>query len=148
MTTEQNKSPPSHIPLDAQHYELIERCNALRDTNVELLASLEDVICADTPDINLTNGQSPGTPAHDRDRSAKGNFDRGLAHRHARIGDSMTPTDSRATRKRLGLSIDAMAECLRLKDGRSVRRYEDGSREIIGPITLCIEYMLKYSPLP
>jgi hypothetical protein len=41
MTTEQNQSPLLHISLDAQHYELIERCNALRDTNAELLDVLE-----------------------------------------------------------------------------------------------------------
>lgn len=41
MTTEQNKSPPAHIPLDAQHYELIETCNALRTINAELLDACE-----------------------------------------------------------------------------------------------------------
>ena len=60
----------------------------------------------------------------------------------------MTPAEFKATRTRLGLSVEEMAEFLRLKDGRSVRRYEDGSREISGPITLCIDYMLKYGPLP
>ena len=40
-----------------------------------------------------------------------------------------------------------MAKFLRLKDRRSVCRYEDGSREISGPITLCLDYLLKYGPL-
>jgi hypothetical protein len=40
-----------------------------------------------------------------------------------------------------------MAEALRLSDARSVRRYEDGTREISGPITLCLDYMQKYGSL-
>lgn len=60
----------------------------------------------------------------------------------------MTPAQFIAARKRLGLSIEAMAEFLRLKDGRSVRRYEDGSRQISGPIEVAIAYRLKYGPLP
>ena len=60
----------------------------------------------------------------------------------------MTPAEFIATRKRLGLSVEEMAEFLRLKDGRSVRRYEDGSRAISGPIEVAIAYRLKYGPLP
>ena len=60
----------------------------------------------------------------------------------------MTPAQFTAARKRLGLSAEEMAAFLRLKDGRSVRRYEDGSREISGPITVAIAYRLKYGPLP
>lgn len=59
----------------------------------------------------------------------------------------MTPFEFQSSRKRLGLSVDEMARALRLADGRSVRRYEDGSRDISGPITLCLEYMLKHGPL-
>jgi transcriptional regulator with XRE-family HTH domain len=60
----------------------------------------------------------------------------------------MTPAEFKEARKRLGLSVEEMAEFLRLKDGRSVRRYEDGSREISGPIQVAIAYRLKYGPLP
>jgi transcriptional regulator with XRE-family HTH domain len=59
----------------------------------------------------------------------------------------MTPAEFKAARKRLGLSVEEMAACLRLKGDRAVRRYEEGSREISGPITLCIDYLLKYGKL-
>ena len=59
----------------------------------------------------------------------------------------MTPADFIAIRKRLGLSAEEMAQFLRLKDGRSVRRYEDGSRAISGPIQVALAYRLKYGPL-
>jgi DNA-binding transcriptional regulator YiaG len=59
----------------------------------------------------------------------------------------MTPAEFLAARKRLGLSQDEMAKFLRLSDGRNVRYYEAGQRQISGPITLCIEYRLKYGPL-
>jgi hypothetical protein len=61
----------------------------------------------------------------------------------------MTSAQFIAARNRLGLSVEEMAEFLRLSDvkdrygnshgARNIRRYEDGSREISGPITLCID---------
>jgi DNA-binding transcriptional regulator YiaG len=59
----------------------------------------------------------------------------------------MTPAQLKEARKRLGLSAEEMAQFLRLSDARTVRRYEDGSREISGPIQVAIEYRLKYGPL-
>ena len=58
------------------------------------------------------------------------------------------PCGPRRTRKRLGLSIEEMAAFLRLMDAQSVRRYEDRSRDISGPIQLAIAYRLKFGPLP
>ena len=51
----------------------------------------------------------------------------------------MTPQQFRKIREAQGLSVDQMAARLRLSHGRSVRRYEDGSREISGPISLLME---------
>ena len=39
---------------------------------------------------------------------------------------------------------DQMAEALKLSDGRAVRYYESGEREISGPIQIAIAYMLKH----
>lgn len=60
----------------------------------------------------------------------------------------MTPAEFKEARKRLGLSQAEMAEFLRLSDGRAVRFYESGQREISGPIQVAIAYRLKYGPLP
>jgi DNA-binding transcriptional regulator YiaG len=60
----------------------------------------------------------------------------------------MTPAQFIAARKRLGLSQAEMAKFLRLSDGRVVRFYESGQREISGPIQVAIAYRLKYGPLP
>jgi DNA-binding transcriptional regulator YiaG len=56
----------------------------------------------------------------------------------------MTPDEFKAAREKLGLSITDMARALRLSpDGRAVRRYERGEREISGPIERLIELFLK-----
>lgn len=56
----------------------------------------------------------------------------------------MTPAAFKAARKALGLSVEDMARALRLKDARSVRRYEDGSREISGPIETLLAYIQRF----
>ena len=53
----------------------------------------------------------------------------------------MTPTEFRKIREAAGLSVDQLASVLRLASGRSVRRYEDGSREISGPIARLMELL-------
>lgn len=55
----------------------------------------------------------------------------------------MTPAQFKIARKKLGLSQLQMAEALRLKTARAIRHYEDGTRQISGPIEICIESMLK-----
>lgn len=59
----------------------------------------------------------------------------------------MKPAEFKQIRQSLGLSVKEMAEALRLSDERSVRRYEDGTREISGPIQQCLVYMLRYGGL-
>jgi DNA-binding transcriptional regulator YiaG len=56
----------------------------------------------------------------------------------------MTPEQFKSIRKQLGLSQSEMARALRLATDRAVRGYELGEREISGPITLCLEYILKF----
>ena len=53
----------------------------------------------------------------------------------------MTPTELKAIRERYGLTQSDLASLLRLSDGRSIRRYEDGSREISGPVSIILELM-------
>ena len=53
----------------------------------------------------------------------------------------MTPAQFKAIRNRYGLSQSDLASLLRLSDGRTIRRYEDGSREISGPVSIILELM-------
>lgn len=53
----------------------------------------------------------------------------------------MTPAQFKTIRTSAGLSINQLADKLRLSDGRSIRRYEDGSRAISGPISLLMELL-------
>ena len=53
----------------------------------------------------------------------------------------MTPAQFKAIRNRYGLSQSDLASLLRLSDGRTIRRYEDGSRQISGPISLLMELL-------
>ncbi len=46
----------------------------------------------------------------------------------------MTPTEFRAIRHALGLSAQAMARLIQVSDGRTVRRWEAGERDIPGPV--------------
>jgi DNA-binding transcriptional regulator YiaG len=48
----------------------------------------------------------------------------------------MTPKQFRKIRERAGYSVDQLAAVLRISDGRSVRRWEDGSRKVSGPVSL------------
>lgn len=51
----------------------------------------------------------------------------------------MTPTQFKSIRERAGYSVDQLAAVLRISDGRSVRRWEDGSRKVSGPVSLLME---------
>lgn len=48
----------------------------------------------------------------------------------------MTPEQFRKIREQAGYSVDQLAAVLRISDGRSVRRWEDGSRKVSGPVSL------------
>lgn len=51
----------------------------------------------------------------------------------------MTPKQFRKIREKAGYSVDQLAAVLRISDGRSVRRWEDGSRKVSGPVSLLME---------
>ncbi|MDP3937731.1 MAG: hypothetical protein Q8R92_06305 [Deltaproteobacteria bacterium] len=54
----------------------------------------------------------------------------------------MTPTDLRAARHRLGLSTAGFAHLVNVADGRTVRRWEAGDRDIPGPVIVLVEALL------
>jgi DNA-binding transcriptional regulator YiaG len=51
----------------------------------------------------------------------------------------MTPATFKAIRKRAGLTQAGLASRLRLSDSRTIRRYEEGSREVSGPVSFLME---------
>ena len=51
----------------------------------------------------------------------------------------MTPATFKAIRQRAGLTQSGLAAVLRISDGRAIRRWETGEREISGPVTLLME---------
>jgi len=53
----------------------------------------------------------------------------------------MTRHELKAIRERAGLTQDQLAKRLRLSDSRSIRRYEDGSRAISGPVSILMELL-------
>lgn len=57
----------------------------------------------------------------------------------------MKPQELRDARHELGMSVNELAEALRLNPkngGRKVRRWETGEHEISGPVAVAIEAML------
>jgi transcriptional regulator with XRE-family HTH domain len=55
-----------------------------------------------------------------------------------------TPDDLRAARDFLGLSADDLARVVGVEDGRTVRRWEAGDRELPGPVIVVMETALGY----
>jgi hypothetical protein len=55
-----------------------------------------------------------------------------------------TPEDMKAARHALGLSAEGLARMVRVEDGRTVRRWEAGERDIPGPVTVLLETAMSY----
>lgn len=55
-----------------------------------------------------------------------------------------TPEVLKDARDRLGLSAGALAKIVRVEDGRTVRRWEAGEREIPGPVIVILETAIGY----
>lgn len=53
----------------------------------------------------------------------------------------MTPTKFKSIRERAGLTQDQLARLLRLSDSRTIRRYEEGSRQVSGPVSILMEML-------
>jgi len=50
----------------------------------------------------------------------------------------MTGEELKAARLALGLSQDEFAQLVRVSSGRTVRKWEDGERQIPGPVTVLV----------
>ena len=55
-----------------------------------------------------------------------------------------TPGDLKAAREFMGLSADGLARMLGIEDGRTVRRWEAGDRELPGPVVVVMETAIGY----
>lgn len=60
------------------------------------------------------------------------------------MGLVRTPEALKTARAVLGLSADALARIVRVEDGRTVRRWEAGEREIPGPVIVIMETAMGY----
>jgi DNA-binding transcriptional regulator YiaG len=58
-----------------------------------------------------------------------------------------TPAELRAARDFLGLSAEGLARMLGVEDGRTVRRWEAGERELPGWVIVMMETALSYTPI-
>jgi transcriptional regulator with XRE-family HTH domain len=55
-----------------------------------------------------------------------------------------TAAEFKAAREIIGLSADALARMLNIDDGRTIRRWEAGERELPGPVIVMMETALSY----
>jgi transcriptional regulator with XRE-family HTH domain len=55
---------------------------------------------------------------------------------------SMTPLDLKSARLVLGLSQQAMAALIGIRDGGTIKRYEGGQREIPGPVAVLVDSLM------
>ncbi len=54
----------------------------------------------------------------------------------------MTPSELKSARHALGLSAQGFARPLRIKEGRTVRRWEAGDIPVPGPVEVIVELLL------
>jgi len=54
----------------------------------------------------------------------------------------MTPDEFRAGRHELGLSTNACARLFEVSDGRTIRRWESGERDIPGPAKVLMRWLV------
>jgi DNA-binding transcriptional regulator YiaG len=57
----------------------------------------------------------------------------------------MTGEELRRSRLALGLTLDEFARLVRVSSGRTVRKWEDGEREVPGPVAVLTELFLMSS---
>lgn len=53
----------------------------------------------------------------------------------------MTPSEIKAIRKRYGLTIRGLAALLRIRDEKTIRRWEKGEVPVSGPASIVLELM-------
>ena len=54
----------------------------------------------------------------------------------------MTPAEFKSARHQLGLSANGLAKLFRVSDGRTVRRWEAGDRDIPGPAVVLMRWLI------
>lgn len=57
----------------------------------------------------------------------------------------MTGEELRHARLALALTLDEFAQLVRVSSGRTVRKWEDGEREVPGPVSVLVELFLSSS---
>jgi DNA-binding transcriptional regulator YiaG len=55
----------------------------------------------------------------------------------------VTPTEFKSARNALGMSANQMARALGVHEGRTVRRWQDGTQDVPGPVAVAVAYMLR-----
>lgn len=55
----------------------------------------------------------------------------------------MTGEEFKAIRRTAGLSVSELAALLRIVDERAVRRWEDGTKEVSGPVSILMELLAR-----
>ena len=55
----------------------------------------------------------------------------------------MTPETFKSIRNATGLSVRQLATVLRIQDSGTIRRYENGSREVSGPVSALMDMIHK-----
>jgi DNA-binding transcriptional regulator YiaG len=55
----------------------------------------------------------------------------------------MTPAELKTARKTLGISAEGFARLVGVASGRTVRRWEDGTQDIPGPVVVLTGLMLR-----
>ena len=53
----------------------------------------------------------------------------------------MTPDQFRVIREKAGLSLNGLADLLRIQDRSTIHRYETGARPVSGPVSLLMELL-------
>jgi len=51
----------------------------------------------------------------------------------------VTPTEFKEARRKLGLTAQGLATAVQVADGRTVRRWEAGDRDIPGPVIVLLD---------
>lgn len=54
---------------------------------------------------------------------------------------NVTPAQFKSIREKADLTQGQLARVLRLSDSRTIRRYEDGSRTVSGPVAILMEML-------
>ncbi len=60
----------------------------------------------------------------------------------AALASNMTPAEFKEARHKLGLSANKCAKLFKVSDGRTIRRWESGERDIPGPAQVLMRWLV------